>query len=272
MTAHAVAKPLGQTRTAARMFVRELLRRWPTVAFMIFLPLNYFLVSYVTTRSSDRIPLEVLSEGGRVLVDVLDRDVRALYLAVLGISVTSSFAALTTVLGSTPVMRRLRLTGFRSGALLNARLAVLALITLVSTAVFLAVFVPLVDVRSVVLTGTALLLVGMLGVALGTVVGLLVPREFEAAMIIISLAGIQMALGRGGSTAERYLVFWPAVEALKTGVFAPSGWAVGPLLLGLGYVVGLLVLASAVWGFRTRVHRSPAASAVLLPTGPEAVR
>jgi hypothetical protein len=264
VTAHAASMPLGQTSTAASMFVRELLRRWPTVAFMIFLPLSYFIVSYVTTLSSDRMPLEVLAEGGRVTVDVLDRDVRALYLAVLGISVTSSFAALTTVLGSTAVMRRLRLTGFRSGALLNARLAVLALITVVSTAVFLAVFVPLVDVRSVVLTAAALLLVGLIGVTLGTVVGLLVPREFEAAMIIISVAGIQMALGRGNSSAERYLVYWPAVEALKTGVFAPSGWATGPLLLGIAYVVVLLALASSVWGLRTRV-RGPSTDAPAMP-------
>ena len=243
------------TGTAASMFIRELLRRWPTLVFMIFMPLSYFVVSYLTSDGTTRVPVDLADDGGGSALTVLDRDFKALYLAVLGISVTSSFAALTSVLDSTAVMRRLRLIGFRSGQLLSARLMVLGIITIVSTAVFLAVFAPLVHLESLLLAGVGLLLVGLLGVALGTVIGLLLPRLFEAAMILIAVAGIQMALGRGGSDAERYLPYWPTVEALKRASVEPEG-AAPYLLLATAYIVGLLVVAGIVWKLRTRVYPS----------------
>jgi hypothetical protein len=241
------------TGTAAAMFIRELLRRWPTLVFMIFMPLSYFVVSYLTSDATTRVPVDLADGSGGPALTVLDRDFKALYLAVLGISVTSSFAALTSVLDSTAVMRRLRLIGFRSGQLLCARLIVLGIITVVSTAVFLAVFAPLVHLESLLLAAAGLLLVGLLGVALGTVIGLLLPRLFEAAMILIAIAGIQMALGRGGSEAERYLPYWPTVEALKRASVEPAG-AVPYLLLAASYIIALLLLAGIVWKLRTQVY------------------
>jgi hypothetical protein len=247
--------PHRPTPVATGMFLRELLRRWPTVLFMIFMPASYFLVSYLTSDATEVAPANVFTGHGFTELQVNDRAFKALYLAVLGISVTSSFAALTTVLGSTAVMRRLRLVGYRPHQLLSARLAVLAMITLISTLVFLAIFVPLVDVRSVVLTALALLLIGFIGVAVGTLVGLLIPREFEAAMVIIAVAGIQMALGRGGAEAEKYLVYWPAVEALKTGVFTDVTNVYRYLGQGALYAVVLFGLAYLVWSYRTRIFR-----------------
>jgi ABC-2 family transporter len=244
------------TGTAATMFTRELLRRWPTLVFMIFMPLSYFVVSYLTSDGTTRVPVDLFDQSSGPALTVLDRDFKALYLAVLGISVTSSFAALTSVLDSTAVMRRLRLIGFRSGQLLCARLIVLGIITVVSTAVFLAVFAPLVHLESLPLAAAGLLLVGLLGVALGTVIGLLVPRLFEAAMLLIAVAGIQMALGRGGSDAERYLPYWPTVEALKRASVDPTG-AGRYLLLAIAYILGLLILAAIVWKLRTRVYSPP---------------
>jgi hypothetical protein len=247
--------PYQGTRTAIAMFVRELTRRWPSVLFMVFMPASYFLVSYFTNDADDVVPVDVFTGDGYQALHVFDRDFKALYLAVLGISVTSSFAALTTVRASTETMRRLRLVGYRSGQLLSARLSVLGVITALSTGAFLGIFLPLVDVRQTALVVVSLLLIGLLGTGLGTLVGLLLRREFEAAMIIIAVAGIQMALGRGGSSAERYLVYWPAVEALKTAVFSPT-IEVGRHLGQAGlYVVALFALSYLVWSYRTRIWR-----------------
>ncbi len=105
------------------------------------------------------------------------------------------------------------------------------------------------------LTALALLLIGLIGVALGTLVGLLIPREFEAAMVIIAFAGIQMALGRGGAEAEKYLVYWPAVEALKTAVFTDVTNVYRYLGQGALYAVVLFGLAYLVWTYRTRIFR-----------------
>lgn len=255
MTASSAGTAQRPIATAGSMFVRELLRRWPTVLFMIFLPVSYFLVSYLTNAADATAPARIRTgEGYRTLL-VSDRDLKAIYLAVLGISVTSSFAALSTTRGNAAVMRRLRLVGYRAHQLLSARLLVLMMITVVATAVFMAVMMPLVEVRSALLVSAALLLVGLIGVALGTLIGLLVEREFEATMIVIAVAGIQMALGRGGSTAERYLPYWPAVESLKTAAFSSGGAVGGPLALGGAYVVVLLGLSFVVWRLRTRIWR-----------------
>jgi len=245
---------VNATGTAIEMFVRELTRRWPTVLFMIFMPASYFLVSYLTNDPDATVPVAIFNGDGYEPVTVLDRDFKALYLAVLGISITSSFAALTTVRGNTPVMRRLRLVGFRANQLLSARLSVLAIITVLSTVVFLAIFLPLVQVRAAVWTMLALLLVGLIGVGLGTLVGLVLQREFEAAMIIIAIAGIQMALGRGGAAAEKYLIYWPAVEALKTSAFSPAPAVGVHLALGALYAAVLFAASFAVWSWRTRVY------------------
>jgi hypothetical protein len=237
------------------MFTRELARRWPTVLFMIFMPASYFLVSYFTNDPDDVIPVKIVTGNGHQVLPVLDRDFKALYLAVLGISVTSSFAALTTVRGSAALTRRLRLVGFRSSQLLSARLVVLGVITLLSTGVFLAIFLPFVHVQWVAFATVALLLIGLIGVGLGALVGLLLQREFEAAMIIIAVAGVQMALGRGGAEAERYLIYWPAVEALKTAAFSPSA-AVSLHLAQAGlYAAVLFALSYLVWSLRTRIRR-----------------
>lgn len=249
------ARPYRGTATATGMFVRELARRWPSVLFMVFMPASYFLVSYFTNDPDDVVPVDVFTGGGYETLQVLDRDFKALYLAVLGISVTSSFAALTTVRASTDIMRRLRLVGYRSRQLLSARLFVLGVITALSTVAFLAIFLPLVQVRSVPLVSAALVLIGLVGVGLGTFVGLLVRREFEAAMIIIAVAGIQMALGRGGSDAEQYLPYWPAVEALKTAAFSASTDVVRHAAQAGLYVTVLFILSYVVWSYRTRIWR-----------------
>ncbi len=99
----------------------------------------------------------------------------------------------------------------------------------------------------------ALLEVGVLGIALGTLLGLVASREFEASMLIVAVCGIQMALGRSGSDAERYLLFWPPVEAMRTAGFSASPEVWRFLALGAGHAMALLAAGYAVWWWRTRV-------------------
>ncbi|WP_371782594.1 ABC transporter permease [Streptosporangium subroseum] len=247
--------PHRATRTATRMSVRELLRRWPSMLFMVFMPASYFLVSYLTSDAVTMAPAKVFTGDGYEVMQVLDRDFKALYLAVLGISVTSSFAAMTVVRPGMAALRRLRLVGYRPFHLLTARLFVLLIITAVSTAVFMLIFVPLVGLRSVPLAAAALFMVGLTGVALGTLVGLLVPREFEASMLLVAAAGVQMALGRSGADAERYLPYWPGIEALKSAAFVPGADVVRLLGLGAGYIVVIFTLSYILWNTRTRLWR-----------------
>lgn len=251
----ATDRPPNATLIASRLFMTELLRRWPTVLFMVLMPAAYFLVSYATSDGTTRVPLAVATADGEEMLTVLDRDVKALYLAVLGISVTSSFAALHSVQNSQQAMRRLRMCGMTVSSLLLARSTVLGAVMTFACVVFMALFAPLVDTSSASLTLVALLVVSAIGVGLGTVVGLIVPREFEAAMLLIAVAGIQMALGRGDSDAGRFLPYWPGIDALTSSVFAPNPTVLAPLLLGAAYAVCLFLIAAVIWTARTHVRR-----------------
>jgi hypothetical protein len=241
---------LPPTRTATVMFLRELVRRWKSVTFMLVMPTSYFLVTYLLSDAATVVPLDV---GDRQL-QVHDRDVKALYLAVLGLSVTGAFAALTTVRGSSAGMRRLRLAGFGARQLLTARLLVLLAITLAATAIFVAIVWPLVPPKAPLGAILALLEVGLLGVGLGTLLGLLFTREFEAAMIIVALSGIQLAIGRSDSPgAERFLLYTPPTDALKAAMFT-GAFDAAALGLGLAYLLPLFALSYVVWSLRTRVY------------------
>lgn len=227
----------------------ELLRRWPSLIFMVLMPLGYFLATWFASDAETVVPLPV---GEGAVVDVLDRDAKSVYLAVLGIGVTASFAAMTLVRPGGTALRRLRLIGYAAWHLLVARLVVLVLISALSTAVFCAFFLPLVSVAAPMAAVLALALVGLTGISLGATVGLLVPREFEAAMILIAFAGMQMALGRGGSSAEQYLPYWPSLDALQRATFV-GGDIAGPALQALAYIAALLLLSLGLWSWRTRV-------------------
>ena len=246
-------RPASPTRVATAMFLRELARRWRSVLFMLFMPTAYFAVSYLTSDPAATVPLTIAGSPAAAPVMVLDRDLKSLYLAVLGISVTGAFAALATVRGSSAAMRRLRLIGFRARHLLTARLLVLLAITGAATVIFMLIFVPLIGPAAMGYAGLALLEVGLLGVAIGTALGMLFTREFEPAMIIVAISGVQLAIGRSDSGgAEKYLPYTPAVDALKTATFAPPVDG-GALLVGLGYTVGAFALAYLLWTVRTRV-------------------
>ena len=184
----------------------------------------------------------------------MDRDLKSVYLAVLGIGVTASFGALTVVRPKGAAIRRLRLMGFSAAQLLAARVLTLAAVSALAALVFVGAFIPLVQPVHAVGAASAALLVALIGVALGTVVGLLVPREFEASMTLVAFAGMQMALGRGGSDVQRYLPYWPGVDALEQATFIGAPPA-GSLLLGAGYVLLGLAAGLGLWHLRTRVWR-----------------
>ena len=182
-----------------------------------------------------------------------------MYLATLGISVTSAFAALMMIKGSTAAMRRLRLVGYSAAQLLLARLLVLLLMTIVSTAFFALIILALLSLQHLPLVALGMFQVGLIGVALGTLLGLALNREFEASLIITAICGIQVALGRSGSEAEKYLPFHPPIEVIKTAGFTESTNVCAFVLLGFGYAVIMLVAAYAIWLMRTRVwsHTAP---------------
>ena len=243
------------TRTATKLFLRELGRRWPSLLFMVWLPASYFVAMYLTSSPTEIGSASVFTGSGHELLEVNDRTFKSMYLAVLGISVTSAFAAMTTVVNRGAIVRRLLLAGYPAGRLLIARFAVLLLIMAGSTAVFAVVLAALVSLPNLALVSLALLEIAVIGIGLGTLLGLSLNREFEASMVIIAICGMQMAFGRSGSSAEQYLPFWPSVEAMKTAAFSDSGEIWRYMAQGLGYAVVLLGLSLALWSWRMRVFR-----------------
>ncbi|MFC4463815.1 hypothetical protein ACFPH6_04390 [Streptomyces xiangluensis] len=251
----AAGRPLPRGRTATGLFLRELLRRWPSTLFMVAMPGGYFLTVYLL-GGDGTVPVALHVDGDADTVQVLDRDAKSVYNAVLGAGVSSAFAALVTIRGSASAMRRLRLMGYRAWELLAARLVVLLVITVLAAGLFALLLLPLIQVRHPLSLFAAMTEIGVLGIALGSLFGTLPMREFEATMAIVALCGLQLAIGRSedGADAERYLLFTPGVDAVKVSAFSDPAPIAAALGQGLGYAAVLLVLACLVWSRRTRIH------------------
>ncbi|HVF20916.1 MAG TPA: hypothetical protein VNA14_11840 [Mycobacteriales bacterium] len=247
-----MTRPLSRRGTATATFARELLRRWPSLLFMVGLPTAFFAVSYATSDGAVTVPARSVVATADASAFVADRHVEALYLTVLGISVSASFAALAAVRGSAGLARRLRICGYRAHELLAGRVAVLAVVTAAAAMFFLAVLAPLVPLARPALVAAATVEVGLTGVALGALLGSVFTREFEAAMLAVAAGGLQVAVGRSGADAERWMLYTPAVDAMKAAAFGGARPAAA-LARGFVYVAVLLGLALIAWARATRV-------------------
>lgn len=243
----------GRSRTlvATRAAAIEFAHRWPSLLVMTLGPLAYFLVSYLTGESGHLLPLALDGEPQPLLVD--DLSVKAVYLAGLAIGIAASFAAMTVVRPESTALRRLLVIGYRPWQLLAARLVVLVAVCVVTVAGIAVAFLVLVDVADPGAALVALFGVGATGLAIGSVFGLILPREFEASMGLIAVAGMQMSLGRSGSDVEQWLPYWPGVDLLQRATFLGHGY--GPsAALAVGYVTLGFVIALAAWWGRFRLR------------------
>ncbi|MER5358436.1 hypothetical protein [Streptomyces sp. NPDC002785] len=218
---------MTRTLRMAEMTLRELLRRRGVLGLLLLVPLVFYLGRH-------------------------DQAGQAIRFASLGVGFAVSTAALFSAVGSREIEPRLALSGFRPQHLYIGRTLALITAGLLISALYSVVVIVDQDVQSPQAVVLELALTTVVAVPLGLLLGLVVPRDLEGSLLLISVIGAQMVIDPAKDSA-RLLPFWSTREIIT---YAVDGSASGSLASGTTHaivVAGLLILASgAVMSARLR--------------------
>ncbi|WP_225849937.1 ABC transporter permease [Streptomyces sp. HPF1205] len=173
----------------------------------------------------------------------------------LGLAFTISTAALFASCALRSLEPRLRLSGYRAAELSIGRLGALLAVGLLVCVPYLGVVA--VDLHPDRLSAIAAAMVLTVAVAapLGMLLGAVVPRELEGALLLMALVGAQMITDPGASAAKA-LPFWSARELATYAVdHTGADYLRRGLLHGAGCAVVLFTAASLCTAARLRARR-----------------
>jgi len=217
----------------AEMSVREMSRRRGVLALMVSLPLWFYLARSDQTGQSIR-------------------------MLTLGIGWAVSTVTLFSVTGARTVDQRLRLSGYPVGALIGGRLLAASGVGGVLALLYWGLVATQQDVRRLWAIGPMMLVTALTAAPLGGLLAVLVPRELEGALALLTVVALQMLTDPEG-LAAKLMPFWAAREL---GTYAvdragPSYLTAGLLHFGLTW--SLCTAATlAICAHRLRLARYPA--------------
>ena len=245
------AGSLGRLAAGLRFGLREYRRNTVLWALLVVVPLVFITLAIATTPDGP-MPVEV-SEGGlrenRIISMV---DLHGAIMAPIAVAFLAGLAGLSAVLGSAQGDRRLALAGFRSREVLGARLGVIAVATLLVTAVSLAVTAVEFSPEQWLTFAGATLLVGLTYGLIGAAVGPLVGRVGGLyLMFLIPFLDVGLAQNVMFDAAPpawgRFMPAYGAVRVLIDGAFTPGFDELGALLLALAWLAAMALAAVAVF-------------------------
>jgi hypothetical protein len=242
--------PAGLSRLASglRYGFREYRRNTVLWVLLIVVPLILITLSFSATPT-DPAPIE--AGGERLIVSM--QDLHGAIMVPITVGFLAGLAGLFVVLGSAQGDRRLALAGFRPREVLGARIGIVVVAALLTTAV--SVGVTAVNLRPEVWTpfvGAGLMLAltyAMLGVLVGPLVGRLggLFVMFLVPMVDIGIAQNAMF----GATLPAWGRFLPGhggVKVLLDGAFTPGFSETAALLVAFAWLAG--ITGAAVLVFR----------------------
>lgn len=222
---------LARTAVVAEMQARELLRRRGVLVLLILLPVSFYL----------SVPA---SEAWGVMSGSI------------GVSWAVAAAGVFAVLGWRRADPRLALAGATPAQGFVGRFLLLQGLGLLLAAVFSLLLLA----RSSDHIGApgvlvlALALVSVVSVAMGLVIGALVPRELEGTLILIGIVGVAMSVPPDTGVAKT-LPLWGPIELISIATDSSDG-TVARALVHSGVSL-LVLLAVAWWAWHRRVRIAP---------------
>jgi hypothetical protein len=259
----------SQFRCGLRMGLRDYRRNPVLWALLIVVPAVFIWLSKLITQD-EYMTIALVDNGTKVDRTFWLPDMHAGTMTPMAIAALSTLAGLFIVLDSRAGDRRLGLAGFRTSALLGARLAVIGCTVLLITTASLAVTAAVFDARQwTVYAGGNLLLAltyALIGVCLGPIFGRVsgVFIAFLLPFLDIGIAQSPMLRAEPPNWA-RALPGYGADRVLLDGGLTASFDQTGSLLLALAWLIALG--AATVLLFRpghTTVATPPQRSAVPL--------
>lgn len=252
----------GQLAAGIGMGLREAARNrvlWP---LLVAVPGVFVLLAVATTPGEFAV-MKAREGGGLIVIRVWLPEVHGGTMAPIAIGSLAALTGLFTVLNSRRPDQRLALAGFRPASLLTARLAVVAAGALLATTASLAVTAlvfdaarwPVYVLGNVLIALTYALIGALLGPVFGRVGGVLI--AFLLPFIDLGIEQSAM-LHPVPPDWARALPGYGASRVLIDGALTPTFDEVGPLLLAVGWLVGLLTAVGWVFGRATHVSRPDA--------------
>src|SRR5215510_14178402 len=164
-------------------------------------------------------------------------------------------AAIFSMLPARAADQRLTLAGYRPSVLITGRLIVLEVASLGISLLTAAVMVAGTGPPHPADVYAGVILTGLVAVPLGLALGALLPRELEAVLVLIGIAGIQITADPD-TVISALLPFHAASQLLDAADGAPATfWP--RLALTVAYSAALLAIAWAAWRHRAGTRRSP---------------
>ncbi|WP_445525398.1 hypothetical protein [Streptomyces cyslabdanicus] len=201
----------------AEMTLRELLRRRGVLGLLLLVPLVFYLGRH-------------------------DETGQAVRFASLGVGFAVSAAALFSTVGGREIEPLLVLAGFRPYQLFLGRVLALVTAGLCVSALYGAVILVDQDVQNPRALAAELVLTTVVAVPLGLLLGLIVPRDMEGALLLISVIGAQMVMDPAKDSA-RILPFWSTREIIT---YAVDGAEHGSFHHGVAHAVGVVTVLALV--------------------------
>jgi hypothetical protein len=241
----------GQFVTGLRMGLRDYRRNPVLWVLLIVVPVVFIWLA------------KAITQDGFMTLSLVDNDrtgdfrfwlpdMHAGTMTPIAVASLATLAGLFIVLDARTADRRLSLAGFRTGALLAARLSVIAAAALLVTAASLTVTATVFDARqwAVYAAGNTLLAFtyALLGVCLGPIFGRVsgVLIAFLVPFLDLGIAQSPMLRAQPPDWA-RFLPGYGADRVLLDGGLTASFDQTGPLLLGLGWLLALGLLATRLF-------------------------
>ncbi|MBB4663732.1 hypothetical protein [Conexibacter arvalis] len=207
--------------SVGEMTLRGLSRRRASLALLFALPLAFYLARHGQPWQAVR------------------------FLGV-GLAWAASTIALFAALDARGTEPRLRVSGWSWRDLVAGRVGAIALLGLVLAGCYVALVA--VD-RPIGTTGSlalALAVTAITGVATGSALGALAPRELEGALLLFIVAGLQMVVDPEAGAA-RLLPFWSTRELMTRAIEGSSSSAsLAAALVHAGATVALCALVTAI--------------------------
>ena len=253
---HRVRRVSGwdQFATALRMGVREYRRNPVLWVLLIVVPVLFIWLSKVVTPG-EVMRLTLTDDGRERGFTFWLPTMHAGTMTPYAIASLATLAGLFIVLDARTGDRRLTLAGMRTGLLLSARLATVALAVLLVVVASLTVTALVFDARQplVYAGGNVLLAVSyaLLGVCLGPIFG-----RVSGVFIAFLVPFLDVGIGQSPMLREepaawaRFLPGYGADRVLLDGGLTGTFDETGSLLLALGWLLALTL--AAAWVFRTR--------------------
>jgi hypothetical protein len=248
-----------QFATGLRMGLRDYRRNPVLWVLLIVVPVVFIWLSKAVTEDGF-MTIALVDEGRKADLTFWLPDMHAGTMTPIAVASLATLAGLFIVLDARIADRRLAVAGFRTGTLLAARLAVIAVAVLLVTAASLAVTATVFDARQPVVYAVGNALLGatyaMLGVCLGPVFGRVsgVLIAFLVPFLDLGIAQSPMLRNEPPGWA-RALPGYGADRVLLDGGLTTSFDQTGSLLLALAWLTALTI-AAALQFRQPRPHRT----------------